>query len=299
MKTAERTLFLSTVLIFILIADCAAQIPQRPFPNSDWKNVDTLGEAFVRISYDMSFRTALRYSSAETDNDTFGKTHDFSDNGYETESRIVEIGNGIRKDYSQILEEEEQKDRKITTGSAPNLAKLIHPYEYIALQDGRFITTARLINVNMKYEEQQENIQWQLTGKTSSIAGRNCSEATTRFHGRDYIAWFCPEIPIDGGPWKFCGLPGLIIKVSDSEGHYSWEMTGIEQGIWPIYEKQYNFLKCSKSDAVRTIKNMYAHPFAFLKMMKRDVHIVENNNVRSPGEKEESISYYYDPLELE
>ena len=38
-----------------------------------------------------------------------------------------------------------------------------------------------------------------------------------------------PDIPVDGGPYKFRGLPGLILKVEDSEKHFSWTMTGIER----------------------------------------------------------------------
>ena len=299
MKTAERTLFLATVLSFIIIADCLAQNPQRPFPNSDWKKTDTLGVTIVRISYEMTFRKALSFNSSEIDNDTFGMKQDFSDHGCATDSRIIEIGNGIKKDYSQILEETEQENRKITTGAAPNLAKPIYPYEFITLQDGRFITTVRFLNIILRYEDSSGKIQWALTGRNSTIDGLNCSEATTHLCGRDYAAWFCPGIPIDGGPWKFHGLPGIIVKVDDTEGHYSWKMTGLEKGSWPIYEKQYNFRKCDKAEAEKAIQNMYAHPFAFIKAIGIKFHVVENGKTREPGKAELEKSFYYDPLELE
>lgn len=34
--------------------------------------------------------------------------------------------------------------------------------------------------------------------------------ATTQFRGLTYTAWFALDIPINEGPWKFHGLPGLI-----------------------------------------------------------------------------------------
>lgn len=37
----------------------------------------------------------------------------------------------------------------------------------------------------------------------------------TKMGGRDWVAWFTNDIPIQDGPYKFCGLPGLIIKIED------------------------------------------------------------------------------------
>jgi GLPGLI family protein len=54
-------------------------------------------------------------------------------------------------------------------------------------------------------------------------------KATLRYGGRDWIAWFCPEIPLSDGPYKFCGLPGLILKVYDNRMHYIFEAISIEE----------------------------------------------------------------------
>lgn len=35
-----------------------------------------------------------------------------------------------------------------------------------------------------------------------------------------YTSWYAPEIALNKGPWKFNGLPGLILKVEDSKGDY-------------------------------------------------------------------------------
>lgn len=45
------------------------------------------------------------------------------------------------------------------------------------------------------------------------IGGYICTKAIARFRGRNYIAWFTPQIPLPYGPWKLIGLPGLILKV--------------------------------------------------------------------------------------
>lgn len=49
------------------------------------------------------------------------------------------------------------------------------------------------------------------------------------FRGRSYVAWFTMDIPIENGPWKFAGLPGLILKVYDDKKLYDFECVKIEK----------------------------------------------------------------------
>jgi len=59
--------------------------------------------------------------------------------------------------------------------------------------------------------------KWILQKETRKIGTFICQKATTTFRGRNYIAWFAKEIPVPFGPWKFKGLPGLILEVYDTE----------------------------------------------------------------------------------
>ena len=73
---------------------------------------------------------------------------------------------------------------------------------------------------------------WRLLDEeTEDFLGYNCRKAATNFRGRYYEVLFTPEIPIDAGPWKFSGLPGLILKVStpENDNDYVIECTGIEK----------------------------------------------------------------------
>src|SRR5690606_19858901 len=63
-------------------------------------------------------------------------------------------------------------------------------------------------------------INWNITQETKIIAGYKCIKATTNFRGRDWTAWFTPDIPVPVGPWKLRGLPGLIIEAVDSSNTY-------------------------------------------------------------------------------
>ena len=51
-----------------------------------------------------------------------------------------------------------------------------------------------------------------------------CKNAQTYFRGRVYEVWYTEELPISLGPWKFNGLPGLILSAYDKEGVYKWEV---------------------------------------------------------------------------
>jgi GLPGLI family protein len=82
----------------------------------------------------------------------------------------------------------------------------------------------KIITDNFKYLEDKGNIKWKITSDTQTINGLKCQKATTSYGGRDYEAWFSNEIPISDGPYKFSGLPGLIIKISDSKNHYVFEL---------------------------------------------------------------------------
>ena len=69
---------------------------------------------------------------------------------------------------------------------------------------------------------------WTLETTTKTILGYTCQKATTSYGGRNYTAYFTYEIPITDGPWRFNGLPGLILEVVDEDKVFKMEATGIE-----------------------------------------------------------------------
>ena len=67
--------------------------------------------------------------------------------------------------------------------------------------------------------------QWQILPDKQQMFGYVVQKATTSFAGRDWVAWFAPEIPISDGPYKFNGLPGLIVLLHDTRNHYRFALT--------------------------------------------------------------------------
>lgn len=71
-------------------------------------------------------------------------------------------------------------------------------------------------------------LDWDLNHPdTLKIGTYMCNKATTSFRGRNYIAWYTNDIPITFGPWKFHGLPGLILDMYDQTHKYEWIVTKI------------------------------------------------------------------------
>ena len=62
-----------------------------------------------------------------------------------------------------------------------------------------------------------------------------CFMATADYHGRKWTAWFAPEIPVSDGPWKLCGLPGIILQAECDGGQYRFVADGIQQARNPEY----------------------------------------------------------------
>ncbi|MDR2204944.1 MAG: GLPGLI family protein [Flavobacteriaceae bacterium] len=79
--------------------------------------------------------------------------------------------------------------------------------------------------IQLAYNETPQ-FEWKLFPKKMKIGEYNAQKATTTFGGRTWTAWFCNDIPFPDGPYKFSGLPGLIVKVEDEDKNYSWELQG-------------------------------------------------------------------------
>lgn len=86
------------------------------------------------------------------------------------------------------------------------------------------------------YYEPIESMQkWDLKDETMTINNFLAQKAEIIFGGRRWIAWFTTEIPIEDGPYKFTGLPGLILRIVDSQNTWSFDFVGIEKNNKQIY----------------------------------------------------------------
>lgn len=164
----------------------------------------------------------------------------------------------------------------------------------------------KILRDNLRYEEDLNQFSWEILPENKLIEGYQAQKATTTFAGRNYIAWFTSEIPISEGPYKFNGLPGLILEISDVQNHYNYKLKSFEKfkNTASVELKVSHFIKSDKKEILESIKEYKLDPFA----------VVERNNTPEknitfgfqPGEKEkllrenkEKLEKRNNPIELE
>ena len=107
------------------------------------------------------------------------------------------------------------------------------------------------------YSEPFSELTWEVGDSIKTVLGYECIKATADYHGRKWTAWFAPEIPVQDGPWKLRGLPGLILEVTEAKGHHSFVADGIEESnmpIYPIYDNS-NYDKMNRIDMLKSLRN--------------------------------------------
>ena len=139
-----------------------------------------------------------------------------------------------------------------------------------------------------RYTEPWPLIQWTLESEKQTICGYQCQRATCHWRGRDYEAWFTSAIPLKSGPWKFGGLPGLIMKIYDTKHLYTWEAVSVENGSFPIYQLEERFFKDSNHKKVLKMQrdwNVKFHELAGAMIVGTETRV--------------TTRYPFDQLELE
>lgn len=114
------------------------------------------------------------------------------------------------------------------------------------------------------YEEDRP-ISWKIFPETTKIGEYKVQKAETDFGGRKWTAWFTTDLPYQDGPYKFGGLPGLIVKVEDDKGEYSFDlMKNYKIADFPALNQFGNTIKVKRTDYVKQQKKFMEDPMAFM-----------------------------------
>ena len=166
---------------------------------------------------------------------------------------ILQIGENISKCYSHYSAEVDSisalpnwyevmkkhldyafSKKEVNDNDYPH--KRMKDYVYKNYPQGKMTVTDGLTLQYYVYEDDLNAQQWEIKDSTKTILDYQCQMAVCNFRGRQWTAWFTTDIPISDGPWKFGGLPGLIMEAYDKGKQYVFTIVGLQKvGDEPIY----------------------------------------------------------------
>lgn len=191
-------------MFFILVVICNVSIQAQKKMKADFE---------YKISYNLS------YSLDSTDL-----------NNRKSEVMVLFCGDGISTFSSKAKLFKNSVVVKGNTASTSKESLTDFPYVIIKNPEQKKIYyTLQIVDDYLYYDENINLFEWKLQKETKDIKGFIAQKATLTYFGRNYVAWFTTEIPISDGPYKFNGLPGLILEIHDDQNHYNFTLLSFEK----------------------------------------------------------------------
>lgn len=158
-----------------------------------------------------------------------------------------------------------QKDSVLASQNPMTLLGIKKPHFFYTiykdLQNNTITAYEHYTSYKFKVND-EVSLKWEIQNdKTKEILGQKCHVAITKFRGRSYEAWFTTELPFSDGPYKFVGLPGVILELYDSEKHYhfqAWQIT--KRADYKAYLDASSFKPISKKDFKKFLVNVSEKP---------------------------------------
>lgn len=276
--------FLLLLMTICISLNANAQLAPAPQSLNDFEN---LGTSRYEVRYSFKF-----------------KKHK-TDKEYSEDIRVLQIGDELVKEYSDIIYHfdslaTENFKKGLPTSSNTNETLPCEIFNYYKKKEIKVKYRLLLNGGVLCYDDTYPKFDWKFSSETPvEVMGHLCGKATTNFAGRKYSVWYTMDIPLSYGPYKFYGLPGLILKVEESTGMYIWEAFSIVKSAVPIniytYEKE---IKCNRQEANRTIGRMMRNPLTFLSSSGSKIMVARSDgSFGTPSNNEQEI--LYEPIELE
>lgn len=281
-------------ICFLFLSYCIAAQSQAPtitfIPGEDYSDFFKpdpkimLDKAQMRVLYKLEIlHDTINQNAKKTNNvmmlqigSTNNKYCDY--NGYKGDS-ILENADLSKRNTNDIMNE-----------YIAVVFKSLSERIYWNYPNGKITVTDRIAGSPHVYEEDIPKIKWELETGTKTILDYQCLKATCYLFGRHYTAWYTLQIPIGKGPWKFSGLPGLILEIEDDQNQISWTCIALENKNDDIYFIEKDYIKIAKSDFLKSFADAKKNPGAILKSSGMITGDLPENAKRKR---------HYNPIEIE
>ena len=115
-----------------------------------------------------------------------------------------------------------------------DMQKSKNPYRIYS--ENKSILYRRSLNQNHYIYQEDINLKWELLPGNKEVLGYSCKKAKMEYAGRVWYAWYTYEIPLNAGPYKFKGLPGLILEIYDEELIFNFKAISLKQVSFKDYD---------------------------------------------------------------
>ena len=247
---------------------------------------DTLGAFHLRVSYEMKFMPDT------LDRTNFDKRNMILDIGKNGLSCFMERNKWIRDSIGNArITDGKISDRDLT--DARRLAGRVYDNFQIlkSYPDSEHLSFLGYAGLDKFEYKENPDFNWQLkSAEKKTIGGYKCSLAMGSYAGRTYKVWYTTEISVSDGPWKFRGLPGLILKVEDLSGEYFYTCTKIQkrEGLI-IVEGMDNVFKTTRERFLKAFQRAKEDPGAIVQSL--------GNKVQGDVLKKKRAKRAYNPQE--
>ncbi len=115
-------------------------------------------------------------------------------------------------------------------GSDPYAATQLRA-AYVDPEAGTVVEARGFLGRNFRVTRERPSLQWQLTSEQAEHLGYMVMKATAQQDSATTVeAWFTPQIPVQGGPESYGGLPGLILVLSVNDGQVQYQAAEVVLG---------------------------------------------------------------------
>lgn len=165
-----------------------------------------------------------------------------------------------------------QKEHAITEGEALGLTA---PFNFLISKEGDNLTYYEVLGNEHYTFKEKVPTNWKLIGQDTLIDGYSCKKGTIAYGGRIWNAYYAPDIPTSLGPYKFSGLPGLILRIADSENKFVFSASEVITGEFPIDETYEKYFVPDRGTRVFKVQ-----PNEFYKIRKQYSQLSLNEQIR-------------------
>lgn len=178
-------------------------------------------------------------------------------------------------------------------------------FYYTIIQSNENIQYFNLVGMSVLSYKEPVIKNWKLVDETKIINTINCKKAEVTFKGRNWTAWYSPEIPFPYGPYKFSGLPGLIFKITDDKEEYDFELvksvsnSALKSRLININEHRYSeAFETTRPKFEKALKDANANLTGMLQSSETTI-IQGKELIRQRQKEREENKKHENPIELE